>query len=206
MKGSFRDLTGQRFGRLTVTGRAPNRARHIYWLCRCDCGNEVTVRADGLTRGATTSCGCYHRDVVTKHGLWRSDAYGVWTGMVQRCVNPNHHAYHRYGGRGIKVCERWHDFEAFYCDMYPKPSRGHSLERIDNDGDYTPDNCRWATRKEQSRNRADNRLLTYKGETRCLTEWAEIIGMKKSALSERMRRGWNVQEAIEIPIDLGNRG
>lgn len=204
-RGRFEDLTGRRFGRLTVLERASNRGRHVYWTCKCDCGTVKEIRPDGLRNGRVVSCGCYQHDVVTKHGMWQSAAHGVWNGMIQRCENPNHHAYSLYGGRGIKVCERWHDFGAFYADMYPKPSRRHSIDRIDNDGDYEPSNCRWATDKQQGRNRSDNRIISYNGEERCLSEWADKIGMNWTTLWNRLKRGWSVVEAMETPVDLGNR-
>lgn len=204
-KGRFEDLTGLRFGRWTVMERAPNRGKRVYWVCRCDCGATREIRQDGLRSGVSQSCGCYQHDVVTKHGMWRSAAHGVWEGMIQRCDNPNHLAYARYGGRGIRVCERWHEFAEFYADMYPKPFSSASLDRIDNNGDYCPENCRWATKKEQSRNRSDNRVLNYHGIERCVTEWAETLGMKVSALNERIRCGWTVEDALDTPVHLDNR-
>ena len=204
-KGHFEDLTGLRYGRLAVIERAANRNKHVYWLCQCDCGERVEVRADGLTRGSSVSCGCYQHEIVTKHGMWNTAAYKTWRGMLLRCKTSSHPAYPRYGGRGIKVCERWHDFLAFYADMYPKPFKTASLDRIDNEGDYCPENCRWATKKEQSRNRSDNRVLNYYGTERCVTEWAETLGMKVSALSMRLRKGWTVEDALETPVYLGNR-
>lgn len=204
-RGSFEDLTDHRFVRLLVIERAPNRGKRVYWLCRCDCGTVKEIRQDALRNGRASSCGCYQRDVVTKHGMWDSPEYGVWDSMLQRCESMSHHAYSQYGGRGIKVCERWHDFVAFYQDMYPKPSRWHSLDRIDNDGDYSPNNCRWATKKQQSRNRNDNHVLTYHGQERCVAEWAEICGMKASALFMRLKSGWTVEETLEIPVGAVNR-
>jgi hypothetical protein len=114
------------------------------------------------------------------------------------------HAYDLYGGRGIKVCEQWRDFENFLADMGEQPS-GKSLDRIDNDGDYEPGNCRWATAKQQSRNRGNNRLLAYGGKTRCVTEWAEMTGMGSSVIYGRLSRGWTVKATLTTPVDLGNR-
>ena len=198
-RGKFRNLSGSRFGRLLVLERAPNRNKHVYWRCRCDCGNEIEVRADALTRGPTVSCGCYQRDVVTKHGMWETSVYHIWRSMLTRCENPNMHAYHLYGGRGIKVCEAWHDFEQFYADMGPCPE-GHSLDRIDNNRNYEPDNCRWATAKQQGRNRNDNVEITFQGETRCVAGWAEKLGMRDSTLRERLNRGWTIKEALTTPV------
>lgn len=198
------DIKGQRFGRLLVLRKAPSRNRHTYWSCCCDCGTELEVRTDALTRGPTVSCGCYQNDVATKHGMYKSKEYNTWKSMLMRCENPNAQGYKNYGERGIKVCRRWHDFEAFYQDMGPRPS-GSSLDRIDNGGDYEPSNCRWTTAKKQGRNRRDNVYLVYKGETRCIAGWAEKAGIKYSCLKERLNRGWSVEEAIETPVSLSNR-
>jgi len=204
-KGKFNNLMGRRFGRLLVIKRAENRNRHVYWRCRCDCGNEVEVRGDALTRGPTVSCGCYQHDIATKHGMWQSPVYNIWRSMLTRCENPEMHAFDRYGGRGIKVCDRWHDFELFYDDMGPRPGDSYSLDRIDNNGDYCPDNCRWATKKQQSRNRCNNRIIEADGERRCISEWASIVGIKQGTLTQRLNRGWTAEEAMTIPVDLGNR-
>ena len=198
------DIKGQRYGRLEVVGKAPSKNRHTYWVCQCDCGAELTVRTDAITRGPTKSCGCYHQDAVTQHGMYLSSEYITWQSMLTRCENPNFKFYCHYGGRGISVCERWHNFELFYQDMGPKP-KGLTLERIDNDGDYKPDNCRWATYKEQGRNRRYNRTYTYQGQTRCLSGWAEQVGINVGTLTQRMNRGWTIKDALETPVDLGNR-
>ena len=122
----------------------------------------------------------------------------TWNDMIQRCRNPNSKDYKNYGGRGIKVCERWHEFEGFYEDMGDKPD-GMSLDRIDNDGDYRPSNCRWATAKTQCRNRRGNRMLTYDGQTKCASAWAEVVGTTPSALHMRLVRGWSVERALTTP-------
>ena len=190
------DITGERFGRLVVLSAAPSRNKHTYWNCRCDCGKAVAVRTDGLTRGLSKSCGCYHQDVVLRHGMWQTPVYRIWRTMLGRCENPNAHAYDKYGGRGIKVCEGWHDFTRFYYDMGPRPSPKHSIDRIDNNGDYCYENCRWATKKEQSRNRCDNRWLTFNGETLCVAEWAERLGVNWTTIVARLKRGWTTEMAL----------
>lgn len=168
------DLAGQRFGRLLVLEKAKkNKTEKIKWKCRCDCGNERVVLAASLRGGKTKSCGCLLKEGSHKtHGKSHTPEYKIWAGMIQRCTNPKTDNYKHYGGRGITVCERWRNsFEAFYEDMGHRPSKLHSVERINNDGNYEPDNCKWATKRKQSQNqqkRKDNKSkvkgVSYKKE------------------------------------------
>lgn len=197
------DLTGKKFGRLTVISRAENTSQgQANWLCECDCGNTHTVKSIILRRGISKSCGCLgiesrHTNNRT-HGHTSSSTtptFHSWAGMINRCTNESHKSFMRYGGRGITVCKRWHTFQNFLDDMGVKPEN-RSLERINTGIGYSPDNCKWATASEQARNKTNNHLITHNGETKCLQEWAEIIGIKSSSLRCRLNYGWPISKAL----------
>jgi|SRR5580692_9707464 hypothetical protein len=195
----FKDIAGQRFGHLVAITEAlaPYGDRHVFWLARCDCGAERVVQGKRLRIGHTTSCGCARGE---DHGLTGSSTYVCWGAMIQRCYNASGTGYHKYGGRGIKVCERWRNsFSAFYEDMGERPSRQHSLDRIDNNSDYEPGNCKWSTAKEQARNRRSSMILEAFGRKQTLAAWGEEFGVTGRLIGERLLRGWSAEKAISTP-------
>lgn len=201
----IKDMTGMKFGRLTVVSLNTEltTTRSAVWKCECECGKEKNIDGSSLRRGDTKSCGCYRIEKTiftnTTHGNSKKREYPVWIGMIRRCLNPDSNSFKRYGGRGIKVCERWRDsFENFYTDMGPRPP-GSSIDRIDNDGDYEPKNCRWATWIEQCRNRRNNRLIEHSGKIQTLSAWAIETGIDGDSISSRLKAGWTVADALTTP-------
>lgn len=181
------DLVGQRFGRLIVLFRAENRYSKAYWHCHCECGNTTSVSTGGLRSGHTLSCGCLYDDsrgtAQRRHGLSKTPEYRIWKGMIARCENAGREYYPRYGGRGIKVCGAWREsFECFLRDMGRRPTPKHTLERIHNDSDYCPTNCRWATMQEQGQNTSRTRRITINGETLGVNAWARRLRMSKKTV------------------------
>lgn len=203
----FKNLAGHRFGQLSVVGYAGPGGNGAGWVCRCDCGVEKVIRRDHLVDGQTISCGCVRRAAVgtrnKTHGHATKGAktpeFRTWMSMIQRCRNPRKE-YRLYSGRGIKVCERWMSFENFFADMGPRPSSNHSIDRIDNDKGYSPENCRWATDREQASNRSDTRKVTFNGETMCIAEWARKLGINGRTVSGRIKLGWTVEDALFVPL------
>lgn len=203
----LRDLTGQRFGRLSVVGRAPLRADRVHWTCRCDCGRVVPIAGGNLCSGNTTSCGCRHREELAarnlKHGALAGERstpeYNSWASAKSRCYNRRNADYADYGGRGITMCETWREsFSAFFAAMGPRPSRTE-LDRIDNEGGYGPGNCRWATRTAQTNNRRFNHRLTHDRRTMSLADWARETGLSQKVLAARIARGWPPEHALTKP-------
>ena len=191
------DITGRTFGRLTVLGldHVTDRGR-TYWLCKCSCADEsiVVVRRDALVSGATLSCGCFHREnrskISTRHGLASSRLYKIWNGMRQRCENSNNPRYDSYGGRGVTICRDWDNFEDFYnWSLEHGYSDELTIDRIDNNKGYSPQNCRWTDRVTQQNNRQNSHYFTYAGETKTITEWSRCLDMSYSTLWYRINRG-----------------
>lgn len=201
------NLVGERFDRLLVTGTAepfirPNGKVRHRWKCRCDCGSDVEVRGEDLRSGNSRSCGCIQRekarDRFLTHGMTRSAVYRVWSQMKRRCLNPDDASFCKYGARGIMVCDRWQNsFEAFLDDMGPRPE-GHSIERIDNNGNYEPSNCRWATTKEQVRNKRNNVWGELNGQRLILEDIARAHGVSSKGVSKvRLRKNVSVEDACK---------
>lgn len=203
------DLTGRAFGRLTVVSQGETRKGIARWNCQCKCGKTSVVTAGHLRSGHTKSCGCaMHTGAGSRtHGRCRTPMYFIWTNIIQRCYNPECTHYQNYGGRGVGMCERWRNsFEDFLADMGERPSKNHSVDRYpDQNGNYEPSNCRWATMKQQNRNRRNNTLLTHDGETLTLAEWSERFGVKQATVCYRLKHGWSVADAITTP-PLGKSG
>jgi hypothetical protein len=194
------DLAGKVFGRLTVIKRSlkkrSEKETHVYWVCECECGNVLDVRGSRLKSGRTKSCGCLRHDTrpALTHGMTGTKTHMVWDAMRQRCNNPNHFAYERYGGRGIIVCQEWSDsFERFIEDMGLAPE-GMTLDRIDNSKGYFKENCRWTSRKVQARNRRSNVYANYKGKRMILADIAEAANVSRGTASR-----WNKKYGGEIP-------
>ncbi len=209
VKRPARDLTGQVFGRLTVVTFVRPAPRKLKWICECECGQIKHVASDALLRGRQLSCGCLMRELVraraTTHGLAarhkRHSDYGVWLHMRDRCNNPRFEDYKNYGGRGITVCERWNDFTAFLADMGPRPSPKHSIDRICNDGNYEPGNCRWATKIEQVNNTRQNHIVEFDGRTMNITQWSADTGLASWVITKRLKLGWTPTDALTKPVN-----
>jgi hypothetical protein len=197
------DLTGKKVNRLTVLRKVESdKYGHPRWLCRCDCGNETVVWGSELRRGRIQSCGCWKKERMgelnKKHGHKNDRLYNTWAGMIQRCENPKAHNYKDYGGRGISVCEEWHDFMCFFrWSMENGYNDDLTIDRINNDAGYEPDNCRWTTYKTQANNKRNNHFLTYNGETHTISEWSKITGIDKGTIRNRIvLHGWSVEKAL----------
>lgn len=197
------DMTGLVCGRLTVLRLAPKTGRRgAAWHCRCSCGNEIVARGETLRKLQTISCGCLRPDLYMKHGMYGTRVWSVWANMRQRCEQSNDARYKNYGARGIRVCKRWQQFANFYSDMGDPPA-GYSIERIDNDGNYEPGNCKWATKSEQQNNtRATLRLGV---ERLSAAECSRKLGANRTLVSHRLRYGWSVEEAVTKPPQIKSR-
>lgn len=204
-----KDIKGRKFNRWTAVKKVGvNKRGNSVWECVCECGNVRNIERSSLITGNSKSCGCYQKELLretkiklnTTHGKSRTKAHTIWKSMKGRCYNPNNKKYPIYGGRGIKVCAKWlNSFEAFFEDM-GEPPEDLTLDRIDVNGDYSPENCRWATLVEQANNRRDNVCYTYQGRTLTVAEWAREVGKAGSTIHSRLRRGWSFEKSITTPV------
>ena len=208
----LKNISGQRFGRLIVLYRDNPKNGKTYWVCQCDCGKQTNVYGLKLRNGETKSCGCLRNEMTSKiqkrHGLTKTTLHNAWINMKTRCDNPIHNEYHRYGGRGITYCEEWKDFDNFMKWSLSngfkeeKDERGKnllSLDRIDNNKNYCPENCKWSTRIEQARNKYTNKNYEYKGKTYCLTALAEMSAVGIDSIRRRIKQGWSIEDAVDTP-------
>jgi len=221
LASTARDVTGQKFGRLTaIEATAERRRGYILWRWSCDCGSETLQVSSEVTRGNISSCGCLRKEdsarrvaannvLRTIHGhrrrgAMRSSTLISWEMMKERCLNPKHKSYKAYGAKGITICERWlHSFKNFLDDMGERPE-GTTLDRRDGARGYEPDNCRWATPVEQTNNLRTNRKVTYQGRTQNIKQWAAEFGCSHQAIAYRLNTGWSVEDAFCTPFDHGN--
>jgi hypothetical protein len=194
-----KDLTGQKFGKVTAITKVPtpknSSNRSARWLCRCDCGKEFVTLSKSIISGRTKTCGCSAGQHQITHGKTKTPEFVLWQGIKERCANPKHKAYKNYGGRGITVCSRWLDFQNFYDDMCPRPNKDLQIDRIDNNKGYSKENCRWVSRQENFRNKRNNSIVTLHGKAMTATEAAEITGLTLSGVLHRKKAGI----ALEAP-------
>ena len=198
---AFVDLTGHSYNRLTIVGRAENVGKATMWDCVCTCGTLLIARGSHVANGLISSCGCLQRELQSdrakRHGMTDTPEYKTWRSMISRCRLSGRKEFHRYGGRGIFVCDRWADsFENFYEDMGPRPAGRFSIDRIDNNGPYSPENCKWSTMTEQARNKRTNRIIEHGGRKQTLSEWAESAGLSIKRVHARLKAGWEFNEAL----------
>lgn len=201
----FKDETGNKFGRLTAISHYSKRSlsgkMRTYWICKCECGKEKHISADSLRKkDSIPSCGCFKKEFFSNlnssHRLSGTRVYRSWSSARQRCVNPNDTNYSQYGGRGVKMSEEWDSFEKFLLDMGYPESNNLTIERIDVNGDYEASNCRWATSKEQARNKTNTLFYEYQGKKMILTDWAEYLGIRIITLRKRIKAGWPIEKVF----------
>ncbi len=205
---NFKDITGQKFGRLTairVVGKTKNGI--TIWLCKCDCGNTTEVRSTCLRSGESQSCGCITKERVSarnyRHGMFGTRIYEIWRKMRRRCRCKSEKSYRDYGGRGIRVCDEWNNSKTGFDNFYRwSMSNGYaenlSIDRIDNNGNYEPSNCRWATMKEQSNNRRSNHNVSYRGKEQTISEWADELHIDQRLLRQTLsRHNWDLEQALK---------
>ena len=208
----MKDLSGNKYGRWTVIQFDRVFKGQYYWLCRCECGTEKSVYSANLKNKKSLSCGCLAIELASQrektHGKCKTRIYRLWAGMKTRCTNKKEPAYKFYGGRGVKVCDRWmNSFEAFYADMGDPPDENSSIERLDVNGDYCPENCTWIDFSKQACNTRNNVVIEYRGEKKCVAEWCRTLGLPYKLVIGRMEHGKSFHQAISAPkrIYLNNK-
>ena len=202
------DLINEKFGKLTVKSKfGISKGRHVIYTCLCDCGNEKEILGIHLKSGKILSCGCYRKEINSKihlkHGHnrvgKRTSEYSTWADMIRRCSNPNDEFYYLYGGRGIQVCDKWKSFKNFLKDMGEKPI-GYSIERKDNNGNYCPENCIWASSNMQSNNKSNNVIIEYNGKKQTLKQWSTELNLPYETLRARLKRGWTEERTLNTQL------
>lgn len=205
--GTYKDLSGQRFGKLTVIKRngTTNNGK-VIWECICDCGNSTKVTTCSLRTGNTRSCGCLYKqsrkEIKTTHGLRHHPLYSVWLNIKQRCLNPNSTSYKRYGGRGITICDEWkNDFKSFYdWSMENGYQKNLTIDRIDVNGNYEPNNCRWTTIEQQANNKRNNHYLEYDNKRLTMSQWSKQLNLPRTVILYRLKLGWSVEKTLTTPV------
>ena len=203
--GKFKDIAGQRFGRLIVLDYSYSN-KGAYWLCRCDCGNEKQIKGSDLICGNIISCGCAKkerfRNMALKHGYCGHRLYTIFGNIKNRCCNPNNSSYNYYGGRGITICDEWrYNFQTFYdWAMLNGYKEDLTIDRIDNNGNYEPNNCRFITHKENCNNTRKNVYITYNNKTQTKAEWSREYNIKQDLLKDRLKWGWSIEKALTTPV------
>ena len=206
VRNNFKDLTGQKFGRWSVIELySRNKNKTNIWLCECDCGTIRPGLGMNLRNGESQSCGCLCRERHTTHGMSKSPEYRVWRAILDRCLNSSSKAFHNYGERGIEICRRWMIFENFLSDVGRRSGQDYSIERIDNNGGYYPGNVKWATVKEQNKNRRTNRWITFDNKTQIVEDWEREMGFKRHTILDRLKMGWTESQAITTPVRLNHK-
>lgn len=203
------DLTGKKFGKLTVIKRCgSNKNGRALWLCKCDCGNTKIVCGNSLLTKITMSCGCYNKELVKKvnlkHNMSYTKLYKVWQGMKTRCYDKNFMYYYNYGGRGITICDEWkNDFSKFYeWTINNGYEEGLTIDRINVNGNYEPNNCRWITKREQNNNMNKTIFIEYNGKRQTISQWSKELNISRVALYERIKRGWNAKKTLTTPLKV----
>lgn len=203
----FRDLTKQTFNRWTIIEHAgKTKWGASLWLCRCSCGNKHIVNGANIVNGQSKSCGCLNiersRNASCTHDKSRTPEYRIWANMIHRCINPNSQSFENYGKRGIEVCDTWiNSFTNFIEDMGKRPSDKYSIDRIDNNGNYSPDNCKWSTKKEQCNNRRNNNIINLDDKKQTLAQWAVELNIHESTIRRRLRSGWPINKVLNQPVN-----